>query len=129
MSRQPIDEIGVDGEHDPFCRKSFPWDESQWDKGLLNYAKELTALRTKNPALRRGDYKRLWSANGVYAFSRSFEDKTLVVALNASESPQQVYVTYEAKTKPKPIFGEASDISLDGRLKFTVPPRSGVVLK
>lgn len=123
------DEIGVDGEHDPFSRKSFPWDENKWDKGLLNYAKEVVALRTKNPALRRGDYKRLWSANGVYAFSRTHEGKTLVVALNASELPQQVHVTYEAKTKPKPIFGEASEISVDGRLKFTIPARSGVVLK
>jgi len=123
------DEIGMDGEHDPYCRKSFPWDEKKWDKDLLNYVKELTALRTKNPALRRGEYKRLWSAEGVYAFSRSYEGKTFVVALNASESPQQVHVTYEAKTKPKPVFGEASEISLDGRLKFIIPARSGVVLK
>jgi len=124
------DEIGLDGEHDPYCRKSFPWDESKWDKDLLQYAKEVTALRNTNPALRRGDYKRLWSDHGVYAFSRSHEDKTFVVALNASESPQQVHVTYDAETKPKPIFGEASEISIsDGRLMFTIPPRSGVVLK
>jgi len=123
------DEIGLDGKHDPDCRKSFPWDENKWDKNLLAYLKELIALRTKNPALRRGDFKRLWSADGVYAFSRSYEDKTFIVALNVSESPQQVHVTYEAKKSPKPVFGEASDISVDGRLKFTVPPRSGVVLK
>jgi len=124
------DEIGVGGEHDPFCRKSFPWDESKWDKDLLAYAKEVIALRTQNPALRRGDYNRLWSAEGVYAFSRSFEDETLIVALNASESPQQVHVTYDAKTKPKPIFGKASEMAVGGeRLKFTLPARSGVVLK
>jgi len=124
------DEIGVDGEHDPYCRKSFPWDESKWDKSLLNYIKEVVALRTKNPALRRGDYKRLWSAEGLYAFSRSFEEKTFVVALNASESPQQIHVTYDAKKNPKPVFGDASKISTeDGRLRFTIPPRSGVVLK
>jgi hypothetical protein len=49
--------------------------------------------------------------------------------LNTSESPQQIHVTHEAGTNPKPVFGKASDISVDGRLKFTVPPRSGVVLK
>jgi len=123
------DEIGLDGEHDPFCRKSFPWDESKWDKDLLRYAKEVIALRKKNPALRRGDFKRLWSANGVYAFLRSFEGKTFIVALNVSESPQQVEVTVEAKKSPKVVFGEASGISTDGRLSFTVPARSGVVLK
>ncbi|NJC97670.1 MAG: alpha-amylase [Anaerolineae bacterium] len=123
------DEIGIDGQHDPECRKPFPWDESKWDRDLLNYVKSAVDLRRKNTALRRGDYKRLWSAEGVYAFSRSFDGQTFVVALNASESPQQVHVTYEAGGNPTPVFGEASDISVDGRLKFTVPARSGVVLK
>ncbi len=50
------DEIGMDGQHDPDCRRSFPWEESKWDKGLLGYVKELIALRKKNPALRRGDF-------------------------------------------------------------------------
>ena len=124
------DEIGLDGEHDPECRKSFPWDEHKWDKNLLAYAKEVIALRKKNPALRRGDMKRLWSANEVYAFSRSHEGKTFVVALNASEEPQQVHVTYEARKTPKPVFGGASEISVSsGQLTFRIPARSGVVLK
>jgi neopullulanase len=124
------DEIGLDGEHDPHCRKSFPWDESKWDKDLLQYAKEVTALRNNNPALRRGNYKRLWSDHGVYAFSRSYEGETFVVALNASESPQQIHVTYGPSENPKPVFGKASEISIaDGRLRFTIPPRSGGVLK
>lgn len=122
-------EIGLDGEQDPGCRKSFPWDEKKWDKNLQAYIKAAIALRKKHPALRRGDYKRLWSAEGVYAFSRSYEGKTFVVALNVSESPQQIHVTYEARKSPKAVFGEASDISVDGRLRFTIPARSGVVLK
>jgi cyclomaltodextrinase len=124
------DEIGLDGKHDPDCRKSFPWDENKWDKNLLAYIKELIALRKKHPALRRGDFNRLWSADGVYAFSRSHAGKTFIVGLNVSESPQQVHVTYEARKSPKPVFGEASNISVeDGRLRFTIPARSGVMLK
>ncbi|HSG45018.1 MAG TPA: alpha-glucosidase C-terminal domain-containing protein, partial [Anaerolineales bacterium] len=75
-------------------------------------------------------FQRLWSDRGVYAFSRSFEGKTVVAAMNVSESPQQIQVTYEAKKKPKPIFGETAEISTsDGQLLFTIPPRSGVLLK
>jgi cyclomaltodextrinase len=124
------DEIGLDGEHDPDCRKSFPWEESQWDQDLLSYVKQVIILRKQNPALRRGDFKRLWSADGTYAFSRSLEGDTFVIALNTSESPQQVEVTYEAKKNPKAVLGEASGISLnDNRLKFKIPARSGVMLK
>lgn len=123
------DEIGMDGEHDPYCRKSFPWDEKKWDKPLLEYVKALIALRKKNPALRRGDFKRLWSANGTYAFSRSLNGQTFVVAVNVSDSPQQIHVTYEAKRVPNPVFGKASDITVDERLRFTIPARSGVMLK
>ena len=124
------DEIGMDGKHDPDCRKSFPWDEGRWDKNLFEYAKELIALRTKNPALRRGDFTRLWSTDGTYVFSRALDGQTFIVALNASESPQQAEVRYDAKKNPKAIFGESSKITIqDGRLKFTIPPRSGVVLK
>jgi neopullulanase len=124
------DEIGLDGEHDPDCRKSFPWEDNRWNMGLRSYVKELIALRKQNPPLRRGDFRRLWSANGTYAFSRSLGDDTLVVALNASESPQQVAVIYEAQTSPTTVFGHASDISVsENRLKFKIPARSGVMLK
>ncbi|MCK7479329.1 MAG: cyclomaltodextrinase C-terminal domain-containing protein [Candidatus Moduliflexus flocculans] len=80
----------------PTAESRFPWDESKWDRNLLDYVKELIDLRKKNPALRRGDYKRLWSANGTYAYSRTLGDKTVVVAVNVSGSPQQINVTYEA---------------------------------
>jgi neopullulanase len=124
------DEVGVDGEQDPDCRKSFPWEAGKRAHNLLTYVKEVIALRKQHPALRYGDYKRLWSANGIYAFSRSHEGETLVIALNTFESPQQAEVNYELQDKPKAIFGEASEISVgNGRLKFTVPARCGVVLK
>jgi hypothetical protein len=94
------------------------------------YAKEVIALRKQNPALRRGDYRRLWSVNGTYAFSRSLDGDSLVIALNASESPQEAIVAYETKGTPTVLVGEAHDFSSnDGRLKFKLPARSGVVLK
>ncbi len=124
------DEVGVEGEHDPDCRKPFPWEAGRRAQNLLSYAKEVVALRKQNPALRRGDYRRLWSVDSTYAFSRSLDGNTFIVALNASESPQQAEVTYEAQEKPNIVFGEASDISVEnGRLKFKIPARCGVVLK
>ncbi len=124
------DEVGVDGEHDPGCRKSFPWEMGKRAQNLFSYVKEVIALRKQNPALRRGDFKRLWSANGIYAFARALDGETLVIALNISEAPQQAEVMYDGKKPPKAVFGDAADISVgNGRLKFKVPARCGVVLK
>ncbi len=124
------DEIGLDGQHDPDCRKSFPWDESKWNRSLLDYLKAAISLRKDNLALRRGTFTRLWSADSVYAFGRALEGESLVVALNASEEPRPIEVPREAKENPKAFFGQPSDVTVvDGRLKFTVPARSGVVLK
>jgi neopullulanase len=124
------DEIGLDGEHDPHCRKAFPWNENRWDNDLLKYAKDMIALRKEHTALRGGDFKRLWSADGVYAFSRSHGGETLIMAFNVSESPQRVEVKGEAAAEaPRLIFGSASDILVqEGRVQFTIPPRCGVVL-
>ncbi len=123
------DEIGLDGRHDPECRKSFPWDESKWDHDLLDYLKAAISLRKTHPSLRRGILNRLWSADGVYAFGRAHEGESLVVALNASESPRQVEVQYEAKRKPKALFGAPSEVELShGKLRFVIPARSGVVI-
>jgi hypothetical protein len=58
------------------------------------------------------------------------EGNAYVIALNASESPQQVEVAYESEKSPQAVFGEVSEVSVNnGRLKFRIPPRSGVVLK
>ena len=124
------DEIGLDGEHDPDCRKSFPWEKNKWDQDLLSYVKKLIELRKRTPALRRGDYGRLWSVNGTYVFSRSLDGDTCVIALNVSEATQQASVIYRGQEVPQVIFGEASDLSMsDGRLHFKIPARCGAILR
>ncbi|RJP55082.1 MAG: alpha-amylase [Anaerolineaceae bacterium] len=123
------DEIGLDGTHDPDCRKSFPWDETKWNRGLLDYLKSAISLRKTHISLRRGTFERLWSADGVYAFGRAHEGESLVAAFNASEETRTLEVQHEAKRKPKALFGQPSEIKSDnGKVRFTIPPRSGVVI-
>jgi neopullulanase len=117
------DEIGVDGGHDPECRKSFPWDESKWDKDLFEYAKACTALRKKYAPLRRGDYKRVHADGEVLAYSRSYGAEKLVIAFNASKE-EKILDLFPNK-KPTVLFGKPS---FSGN-QVVVPPRSGVVLK
>ena len=49
------DEVGVEGRHDPDCRRAFPWDESRWNRELLDFTRAAIALRRSHdvPAPRR----------------------------------------------------------------------------
>jgi len=128
------DEIGMDGRHDPECRKSFPWDKSRWNGDLLNYTKKCISLREKHPALRRGSFHRLYANDGVYVFGRKMNDEKLVIALNAAEQARTVDVSVEALGLPNgplaAIFGEARAKAQGGKIVgLNLAPRSAVVLE
>ncbi|MFN8411823.1 MAG: glycoside hydrolase family 13 protein [Anaerolineales bacterium] len=117
------DEIGMDGGHDPECRKAFPSDESKWDKDLLEYAKACTSLRTKHDALRRGEYKRIYAEGEVMVYSRSSKTENILIAFNVSTEEKTVELSLDEK--PKVLFGKPS---ISGK-HVTIPARSGVVIK
>jgi alpha-glucosidase len=75
------DEIGLDGANDPFCRKPFPWDESQWDHSLLALCQRMAALRKQSLALRRGGCQVLHAAAETLIFVRLYQQEQVLVAL------------------------------------------------
>ena len=117
------DEVGVDGGHDPECRKTFPWDESKWDVDLLDYAKACTALRSGHASLRRGNYKRIHAEGHVMAFARTHINETLTVAFNASHEARTVALPLNKN--PQILFGNP----VISENSVTIPPRSGIVIK
>ncbi len=125
------DEIGLDGRHDPDCRKSFPWDESKWNHALRDFIKELITLRKSHHVLRWGAYERLYSADSLFAFARSMNDEKIIIVLNAAETarPIQLDGIGSDQRKKEILFGQA-EVRGEGRtIQLTVPPRSGVILK
>ena len=117
------DEIGVEGGHDPECRKAFPWDESKWDKDLLQYAKDCIALRKENACLRRGDYKRIYAEGDVMAYIRSHFNEKVTVVFNVSNEAKTIELPFIKK--PQVLLG--SPVIAGNQI--TIPARSGVVLK
>lgn len=80
-------EIGMEGEHDPDCRRCMEWDNSKWDSDLRDYTKQLIEIRKDNIALRRGKFRWYESEEGVLAFERVHEDgKILFIFNNSKES-------------------------------------------
>ncbi|MDC4233269.1 glycoside hydrolase family 13 protein [Actinomyces sp. B33] len=59
------DEIGVTGEDDPGCRACMPWDESTWNRQLLDIVTALAAARRDCPAYGRGSLDTPFAAGDV----------------------------------------------------------------
>jgi neopullulanase len=128
------DEIGMVGGKDPDCRRAFLWDERQWNHELRAYAKGCIALRKAHPALRRGDYRRLYAQDVTYAFARQLGEEKLVGVLNAGRASWPLDVPLDGwlpdGTVLDAVWGEGTATVSDGRLAgLPVPARDGVVLK
>ncbi len=129
------DEIGMAGQHDPDCRRAFPWDESRWDHDLLDWFRRAIRLRHAHPALRRGRYLRLHTddAHNVYAFARQSDEETLLVVLNNGPAAYDLDVPTGALFPDgatlRDLWGSGAAHVAAGRVAgLRLPPRSGAVL-
>jgi neopullulanase len=131
------DEIGVEGDHDPDCRRAFPWDESRWDRDGLAWTTAAFAARHALPALRRGTF-RIAGANGdalAYLRGEAAGGGAVVVVVNAGEAPAHVPAWVPevagATLVDQPLPGiEAGEVVVgdDGNVTIPVPARTGRIL-
>ena len=125
------DEIGIDGRHDPECRKSFLWDENNWDSSLYSYTKACIKLRKDHPALRRGSFQRLAAQGHAYAFGRRLGSEHLIIAFNPGEQTQELELKLDefGAGSYVSIFGKAGSSAGKNTLRLKLDPRASVVLK
>lgn len=129
-------EVGVEGDHDPDCRRSFPWDESTWDADGLAWTRAALAIRHATAALRRGTFRVAGSAGDAMAFVRDAGDAgAALVAVNAGDGPAWVDVwapelagrLLTVLALPGVPAGAVLVPGADGHVALEVPARSGLV--
>ncbi len=76
------DEVGVDGNNDPFCRKPFPWDPALQDTQLLALYQRMAKLRKAHRALRYGGCQVIYAEDNVVVFVRVYKQQRVLVAIN-----------------------------------------------
>jgi cyclomaltodextrinase / maltogenic alpha-amylase / neopullulanase len=89
------DEVGLQGGHDPDCRRAYPWDPARQDRSLRDFMRGLIALRGADPLLRHGRFEVLATDGMAAAYRLAAEDDTgrsIVVALNAGYTPARLRV-------------------------------------
>ncbi|WP_107666654.1 glycoside hydrolase family 13 protein [Cyanothece sp. BG0011] len=128
------DEIGIEGGHEPDCRKGFP-PEEKWDAEALAYYKQLIQIRKKSRALRTGDYHTLYAQGKVYIFARILGEEAVIIAVNNGETKAEITLSEWEKVpsilpaKPSHlIYGDGVSNWDKDELKLTIPPRTGLIL-
>lgn len=122
------DEVGLPGELDPDCRRSFPA-EKDWDRNLLQMHKDLIALRHAHPALRTGAYKTLAAEGDCYVFSRILDQAMIVVAVNTGKKTVKMRLADIDMENGTVLYGNGSVEWLGDRAAMLeVPARAGIVL-
>ena len=98
------DEVGMEGEDDPDCRRCMEWDESHQDRELLATYRALINLRRERPWLAWGAFEDVVAddAREVYAYRRrargpldvayGASDEVLYVALNTGAAAANVRI-------------------------------------
>jgi hypothetical protein len=152
------DEAGLDApslangpngpEDDPYNRAPYPWDDEQGDASaygpadhsVVNYYRTLAHMRQQHAALRTGTFETLLvgdtspsaTDDNTYAFARSGNGETAVVALNNGASPNTASVpvaSYFADgTELRDALSGATYTVGGGRVSITLAARGGVVL-
>lgn len=84
------DEVGLDGNNDPFCRKTFPWDEEKQDAELLGLYQRMATLRHRSQALRYGGCLVVYAEDNVVVFLRVYHQQRVLVAINRGEACEVV---------------------------------------
>jgi neopullulanase len=89
------DEIAMEGDHDPDCRRAFPVDPAAGDREVRAFVKAAFAARHDHVALRRGTVAILAAAEQAVAYRREAEGRHAIVALNAGSRPTSLTVPVE----------------------------------
>ncbi len=76
------DEIGLEGMQDPDCRRSFPWEEKDWNTELREHFKTLIQLRKASKVLQEGAFISLYAEHDIYAFARFLGEKVVITVIN-----------------------------------------------
>src|SRR4029079_2322168 len=112
------DEVGMEGRHDPDCRRSFPWDEAAWHKDLLAYVKAATSLRHAEASLRHGNFAIVAAEGDAMAWARTTDGAPSVVTmLNAGTGPAtlsfEVHPGARTIEPGAPLLAESARATID----------------
>ena len=78
------DEAGLEGYHDPFCRRPYPWNAQNTE--LLEHYRALGKIRSEHAVFADGEFFVEYANDGLICYSRVGSGETVTVIANAGVS-------------------------------------------
>ena len=119
------DEAGMEGFEDPMNRRTFPWGRENQE--LQTLFKALGALREARPSLRQGDIRYIGAEGAILVFERTLDGERTVIALNAGDTEWEIELPWKTAFA-KELLSFQHFWARNGRIRLSLPPRSGVIL-
>jgi glycosidase len=125
------DEVGMEGENDPDCRRCMEWDETRWRRPLADRVRRLIELRHDLVPLRQGSWETLLRFNGLLAFRRACGDQETIVVLNPRDAQHDLTVPLAPSRAERwrDVLQDGVYSAVDGGVRLpTVPATSAMIL-
>ncbi|GGF94177.1 glycoside hydrolase family 13 protein [Paenibacillus abyssi] len=113
------DEVGMEGENDPYCRKPMVWEKELRNESMLDHYRSIISLRKEHPELARGSYE-TWledELKNTYGYIRTYKDQASGLLINNSPKTQVVKLSFpwkqEGDTVTDLITGKKYAVSPD----------------
>uniref|UniRef100_A0A832I3R9 Glycosyl hydrolase family 13 catalytic domain-containing protein n=1 Tax=Eiseniibacteriota bacterium TaxID=2212470 RepID=A0A832I3R9_UNCEI len=124
------DEIAMEGERDPDCRRPFVWTWRDEPRRAETHAwyRRLAQLRHAHPALRTGEFRTVHAQGMVYGYVRSDGKEDFLVVLNAGRSEGEAVVDLAAwggSVTATDLLGGGATETWSGTAKVKVAGESG----
>ncbi|WP_458120346.1 alpha-glycosidase [Paenibacillus sp. Z6-24] len=124
------DEIGMEGEGDPDCRRCMVWEEEEQDRELFAYYQQIIGMRKQYSALRQGTFRFLHSRKGSneLVYERYDDQEKFIIAMNSSSEPIDIEIDIKG-TKWEDVL-KNRELQLEGGLlKCQLPAYGYQVLR
>ena len=138
------DEIGLNGDNDPDCRRCMEWNPAKQNADVLSFYKKIIRIRKKNPCLRTGNIVPLVCEKMTYGYLCQSDNQQIYVLINVAEEATEVRLpvlkiaeykdlltgkSYQAEKLVNAGYFNEDMISCQGTLKLSLRAFEGIILK
>lgn len=110
------DEAGLEGYHDPFCRRTYPWGRE--DRELVHFYQLLGKIRQEHEVFADGAFRVTTAKDAILSYVREGNGEQITVVVNVGEQE----AVYEVSGSPVDLLTGTTYLGV-------IAPRSAVILQ